>query len=164
MVDAAKNPRNHGIIRLLYLTGMRVSELVGLKWSDFSEVKKGAALVTVFGKGQKSPVLLVDAGTWEMVKALRGDALEDSPVFQTRTGKGLIRFHVLKIVKSAARKAGIKKTVSPHTLRHCLATHAIKDGAALHEVEQTLGHASLQTTGKYLHANPVNGPGALLSW
>jgi integrase/recombinase XerD len=86
---------------------------------------------------------------------LRAEAGDDAPVFASRKAAGhLTTVQVLRIVRNAATKAGIKAHVSPHWLRHCHASHALERGAALNLVQVTLGHASLSVTGKYLHARP----------
>jgi len=86
---------------------------------------------------------------------LRGDGGNaDDPVFRSRKGGALDPSQVHRIVGKAARRAGIKAPVSPHWLRHAHASHALDRGAPIHLVQATLGHASVATTGKYLHARP----------
>lgn len=164
MIDREPNPRNQALLRLIYIAGLRVSEATNLAGKDLTPREKGGQ-VTVFGKGGKTRMLLIDEVTWNQLMTLRSEStLGDSPIFQTRSGKALHRMHVLKIVKAAAKRAGIKKAVSPHWLRHATATHMITDGAPIHEVQAQLGHASISTTGKYLHALPINGAANYLAW
>jgi site-specific recombinase XerD len=148
------HPRNRVLLRFLYAGGLRVSEVCGLKWRDLQE-RDGAGQVTVYGKGGKTRFVLLSAPTWQELIALRGEAAPDSPVFTSRKGKGhLTPVQVHRIVRAAAVRAGVEVPVSPHWLRHAHASHALDRGAPVHLVQATLGHASVATTGKYLHARP----------
>ena len=99
-------------------------------------------------------MILVLAPVWEELLGLRGAAGPDDPVFRSRKGGHLDRSQVLRIVQAAARRAGIDLAVSPHWLRHAHASHALDRGAPISLVQATLGHASVSTTSKYLHARP----------
>jgi integrase/recombinase XerD len=148
------HPRNRVLLRLLYAGGLRVSEICGLKWRDLQE-RDGAGQVTVYGKGGKTRFVLLSPPTWQELMTLRGEAAPDSPVFTSRKGKGhLCPVQVHRIVRAAAAGAGVEVPVSPHWLRHAHASHALDRGAPVHLVQATLGHASVATTGKYLHARP----------
>ena len=92
---------------------------------------------------------------WNAVQTLRKDVGDSSPVFRSRKGGGhLDESMVWRIVRKAAKRAGIEKAVSCHWLRHAHASHALDRGAPIHLVQATLGHSSIQTTGRYLHARP----------
>jgi integrase/recombinase XerD len=148
------NRRNRVMLRLLYASGVRVSELCGLKWRDCKE-RNEVGQITVLGKGDKTRSILLSAATWKVLMDLRGTAGEDDPVFPSRTKRGhLTRAMVSRIVKAAAVRAGASPRASSHWLRHSHATHAIERGAPLALVQKTLGHDALDTTGKYLHARP----------
>jgi integrase/recombinase XerD len=100
-------------------------------------------------------VVLLSSDTWKELTALRGGAGPDSPVFTSRKGRGHLHpAQVHRIVQAAAKRAGVDGAVSPHWLRHAHASHALDRGAPIHLVQATLGHASVATTGRYLHARP----------
>jgi integrase/recombinase XerD len=148
------NPRNRVLLRLLYASGMRVSELCALRWRDLTDRDEGGQ-ITVYGKGGKTRFVLLPASVWDDLTNLRGNAGEDDPVFRSRQGDGFMSsMQVLRIVRAAAQRAGIKGDVSPHWLRHAHASHALDRGAPVHLVQQTLGHSSLTTTSRYTHARP----------
>jgi site-specific recombinase XerD len=148
------HPRNRVLLRVMYAAGLRVSEVCGLKWRDTQE-RDGAGQITVFGKGGKTRVVLLSSETWASLITLRGEAGGDDPVFASRKGKGHLHpSQVKRIIKTAAEMAGMEAPVSPHWLRHAHASHALDRGAPIHLVQATLGHASVATTGKYLHARP----------
>jgi integrase/recombinase XerD len=111
--------------------------------------------VTVWGKGEKERTVVVSATTWAALQALRrpGDGPDD-PVFRSRKGGRLSPAQAWRIVRKAAKRAGVELPVSPHFLRHAHASHALERGAPIHLVQATLGHASVATTGRYLHARP----------
>lgn len=156
MIVLESNPRNRVILRLLYTAGLRVSELCGLKWVDVKERPAGGQ-VTVYGKGGKTRTVLLPASLWIELCQLRNDATDDVPVFQSRKGNNdghLDRVRVYQIVSAAANCAGIQGKVSAHWLRHAHASHSLERGAPIHLVQATLGHASVSTTGRYLHARP----------
>lgn len=153
LIAAKTSPRNRLMLQLLYGAGVRVSELVALTWSD-TRPHRGAGQITVLGKGAKTRTIRLEAGMWTALQATRGAAAEDAPVFVSRRGGHLDASQVLRIVKAAAARAGITKPVSSHWLRHCHASHALDRGAPIHLVQQTLGHSSVATTSRYLHARP----------
>jgi site-specific recombinase XerD len=147
------HPRNRVLLRLMYVAGLRVSEVCGLKWRDVREREEGAGQITVYGKGGKTRVVLLSAETWAELITLKGEG--GDPVFASRKGKGHLHpSQVKRIIQAAAERAGIEVPVSPHWLRHAHASHALDRGAPIHLVQATLGHASVATTGKYLHARP----------
>ncbi|MBE9039041.1 tyrosine-type recombinase/integrase [aff. Roholtiella sp. LEGE 12411] len=150
------NPRNRAILRLLYGAALRVSELCTLKWRDLT-ARGDSGQVTVLGKGSKTRSVLLPKSVWDDLVGLRGDALSDDPVFCSRKGKGkghLDRKTINKIIATAAKRAGLDAPISPHWLRHAHASHALERGANIGLVQQTLGHANVATTSRYLHARP----------
>ena len=151
------NFRNRAILTLLYASGIRVSELCVLCWRDLQPNSDGGQ-VTVLGKGGVTRAVRIPASVWKLVNGLRGDDAESGdPVFRSRkkgNGGALRPLAVLRVVRQAAARAGIELPVSPHWFRHAHASHALDRGAPIHLVQTTLGHASITTTGRYLHARP----------
>lgn len=162
MLALEKEPRNHALLRLLYAGGLRVSEACALRWRDLQE-RDDAGQVTVLGKGGRTRAVLLSAATWECLVAIQGDADDDDPVFRSRKGGHLDPSQVCRIVRAAANRGGIEEPVSPHWLRHAHASHAIERGAPVHLVQATLGHASVATTGRYLHARPADSSARYLA-
>jgi len=152
-------PRNAAILRLLYVGGLRAAEIAALTWKDLRENGDGGQ-ITVYGKGGKTRVVLITETTWKQLQELRGDAAPDAPVFRSRGAQGkpgggnLSSVQIYRIVRDAAAAAGIEGNVSPHWLRHCHASHALDAGAPVSLVQATLGHSSVATTSRYLHARP----------
>ncbi len=148
--------RNKAIIEVLYGCGLRVSELTELRlsWLHFNE-----GFVRIIGKGNKErlvpigqtaqkAVMFYVEGEREKLKIQKG--CEDI-VFLNRRGSQLTRAMIFHIIKDLAKKAGITKTISPHTFRHSFATHLIDGGADLRAVQEMLGHESIITTENYTH-------------
>jgi integrase/recombinase XerD len=153
MMASEKDLRNYLILRLLYLAGLRVSELCQLCWKD--TVPRGeTGQITVQGKGGKVRTILLPATLWTQLQQLRVDANVSDPVFHSRNGKPLDRIRVFRIVKAAAKRAGINENVSPHWLRHAHASHSLDRGSPLHLTQRTLGHSRIGTTERYLHVRP----------
>lgn len=158
MIKMTTKKRDRAILRLLYAAGLRVSELCSLKWRDL-QPRDDRGQVTVCGKGGKTRTILLPAGIWqELMNLKRQRDGKNDPVFRSRN-KGqkdshLSRQQVGDIVRAAAKRAGIQANVSPHWLRHAHASHALDRNAPIHLVQATLGHASIATTGIYLHARP----------
>jgi integrase/recombinase XerD len=156
-IDLSKpeGQRNKAIIEVLYGSGLRVSELIGLQLSKLY-LDEGYMLIE--GKGSKqrlvpmSPQALKQIELWKIDRNLlnikKGN--EDS-VFLNRRGSKLTRDMIFKIVKELAMLAGIRKSVSPHTFRHSFATHLLENGANLRAIQQLLGHESITTTELYTH-------------
>jgi site-specific recombinase XerD len=153
MIALESNPRNRTLLTLLYGGGLRIAEVCGLRWRDLSEREEGGQ-ATIYGKGGKTRVVLVSASTWRLLAELRNEAQPDDPVFRSRLGGALTESQVHRVVKAAALRAGLAVEVSAHWLRHAHASHALDRGAPIHLVQATLGHASVATTGRYLHARP----------
>jgi integrase/recombinase XerD len=162
MLAHERQPRNLAILFLLYGSGVRVSECCGLKWRDTQERAEGGGQITVLGKGGKTNTILLPASVWQPLMSLRGTAGIDCPVFRSRKGKHLHPTQVRRIVRAAAKRAGIEKAVSPHWMRHAHASHALDRGAPIHLVQQTLSHSTISTTGRYLHARPSDSSSSYL--
>lgn len=111
LIEGEANPRNRVILRMLYGAGLRVSELCGLKWRDL-KVRGDSGQVTVFGKGGKTRAVLLSPKLWESLSPLRGKSGTDEAVFRSRRGGHLCRSQVFKIVKVAAKRAGIEGKMS----------------------------------------------------
>lgn len=161
MIALEQMPRNKAILLTLYAGGFRVSEASALKWNDLQR-RDSAGQITVFGKGGKTRTVLMPGSVWTALMSLRGEAGDDAPVFRSRKGGHLDESQVWRIVRKAADRAGIDKDVSCHWLRHAHASHALDRGAPIHLVQATLGHSSISTTGKYLHARPNESSGDYL--
>lgn len=147
--------RNKTIIEVLFSCGLRVTELVNLKMSDIFEEDK---YIRVLGKGSKerlvpiSETALQQLHYWYMDRNLmKIKPGEEDYVFLNRRGAHLTRTMILIMIKDAAKVAGIKKTISPHTLRHSFATALLKGGADLRIIQALLGHENLGTTEIYTH-------------
>jgi len=161
MIALVAMPRNKAILLTLYSGGFRVSEVCSLKWSDLIDRDK-AGQITVFGKGGKTRTVLMPEYVWNAVQSLRKEAKDTDPVFRSRKGGHLDESQVWRIVRKASERAGIEKKVSCHWMRHAHASHALDHGAPIHLVQATLGHSSIATTGKYLHARPSDSSSSYL--
>lgn len=153
--DKDESLRNHAIIETLYGSGLRVSELVDAR---ISRLDINERLLIVEGKGSKerivpvSPIAADLIREWLLQRSQMNVKSEgDDIIFLNRRGKPLTRVMIFYIIKELAALAGIKKTVSPHTLRHSFATHLLEGGANLRAIQEMLGHESISTTELYLH-------------
>ncbi len=165
LIENEKDLRNHLILKTLYQTGVRVSELCGLQWKDITprpEIK--TVQLTVYGKRGKTRYITLKPELAIELEKFREKALGSAPIFTSEKGNALAPAHIHRIVKRAAAKAQLPSAdkVSPHWLRHAHATHALERGAPLRLVQATLGHASLDTTSKYLHIRPSESSGDYL--
>jgi len=147
------NKRNKSLLSLIYIAGLRVSEACSLKWRDVQPANDGG-YITIFGKGDKTRTILIGKKIYDELMSLKGEAGANDPVFRSQKGGQLSSSQAWRIVKQAAKRAGINPNVSPHWLRHAHASHALDRGCPIHLVQATLGHASVATTGRYLHARP----------
>ena len=162
MFDREVNPRNLAMLRVMYGCGVRISELIGLRWKDIVW-RETDALVTVLGKGSKTRTVVVYGPAREALKAIApADVDPEQHVFRSVHGK-MTRIYSVQIVRRAAVRAGIKRPVSPHWFRHASATHSLERGAPLPLVSRTLGHSNLATTGRYLHVRPSESMGKFLA-
>jgi site-specific recombinase XerD len=151
LIRAAENPKHSLILKLMYSSGLRLSELVHLKKEDL-ELEKNIGWVRK-GKGGKDRLFIIAE---KLKKELEQHIMincpsQDSWVFIGCKERYLSQKSVQEIVKKAAKKAGISKNVHPHTLRHSFATHLIEDGYDIASVQFLLGHNSIQTTMVYVH-------------
>jgi integrase/recombinase XerD len=154
ILSHTKSVRDYALLRLLYATGARVSEICRLCWRDLQEVGFGRGQVTLFGKGQKTRTVVFSSATWQVLRDFKGTASADEFVFKSRHGKALDRSQVFRLIQAACDRAAISLKVSPHWLRHSHASHALERGTPITLLQSTLGHTSLATTGVYLHVRP----------
>jgi len=155
VVDTPLGLRDRAMLELLYATGLRVSELVTLK---NAQVNERQGVVRILGKGGKVRLVPMgeEADEWlaryqreSRPTLLRGTQCEQ--VFVTQRGEAMTRQAFWYVIKRHARRAGITKALSPHTLRHSFATHLLNHGADLRVVQMLLGHSDLSTTQIYTH-------------
>lgn len=145
--------RDRAMLELMYATGLRVSELLSLR---FRNVNMQNGLITVYGKGNKQRSVPVSSFALEFLrkyidgprKRVKGSKDTDI-IFLNRDGKALSRTYFFMQVKRYAEEKGIDFSVSPHTLRHCFATHLLENGASLRAVQEMLGHSNIATTQIY---------------
>lgn len=146
--------RNYAIIETLYGCGLRVSELVNL---EISRVFLKDKYLMVNGKGSKERIVPMSDMVIDLISdylKVRGEVIkpgEENVLYLSRRGTRLTRQMIFTIIKRLAAQAGIKKTISPHTLRHSFATHLLEGGANLRAIQQMLGHETIATTEIYLH-------------
>lgn len=147
--------RDRAMLETLYATGLRVSELIGLKTDD---VNLQMGFVRCIGKGEKERVVPIGEIAAQLIQAYveraRGklsDGERSEYLFLSKLGKPMSRVMFWMIVKKHAQAAGIKKSITPHTLRHSFATHLLERGADLRSLQEMLGHASIATTELYTH-------------
>lgn len=153
--SSSQGIRDRACLELIYATGMRVSELVGLGLQDLN---LDVGFVKCRGKGGKERIVPLgrEASKWvnRYLKNVRGKLCKSDSkpfLFLTRSGKGMSRQTVWKAITKCATRAKIKKEISPHTLRHSFATHLLQRGADLRVVQEMLGHADISTTQTYTH-------------
>ncbi|MEO6539001.1 MAG: site-specific tyrosine recombinase [Ferruginibacter sp.] len=155
-LSKAEGQRNKAILETLYSCGLRVSEVTNLKISGlFLDV----GFIKVTGKGDKERLVPIGSDAIKYMgiyKNLVRSQIHIKPgeediLFLNRRGKRLSRVMIFLILKSLAKKAGITKNISPHTLRHSFATHLVEGGASLRAVQEMLGHESITTTEIYTH-------------
>jgi len=157
-IDLSKpeGERNRAMIETLYSCGLRVTEMIQLKISDlfFEE-----GFIRVIGKGNKQRFVPINSYMIKLIEnyknlirsSIKIQKGHEDTIFLNRRGKQISRNMVFMIIKDLTEKAGIHKTVSPHTLRHSFATHLLENGADLRAIQQMLGHESITTTEIYMH-------------
>ena len=152
--DGFEQIRDKLIIELLYTTGMRRTELIGLKNTS---IDLSQSIVKVLGKRNKErqlPLLLSVVGTVEKYKLLRKDIISESDAFLiTKKGDNIYPTLVYRIINEYFSKVSVKVKKSPHIVRHSFATHLLSEGADLNSVKELLGHSSLASTQVYTHSN-----------
>lgn len=147
----AKSLRNQSLVRVFYVGGLRISEAVTIRWIDVSPGR-----ITVLGKGTRNRTVVVPKSLTDDLLKLkpRGASAEDF-VFRSYRDKPLSTRGARDILYRIADSAALK--LSPHSLRHTMASHSLERGAPLHVVRDTLGHANIATTSRYLHVRPGHG-------
>lgn len=145
-------PRDLAILELIYASGMRVGEIAKLR-ADSLDLESGEVLVQ--GKGDKERIVLIGSHSISAIKkyleSRNNFGSEEKILFLGRRGTKLTSRSVERMIRKYAKKAGIEKRVTPHTLRHSFATHLLSGGADLKIVQELLGHSSLSTTQIYTH-------------
>jgi len=147
MLSALKNPKHHCVVSLLYGTGLRVGELVRIKMLD---IDLDRMMLRVFqGKGKKDRMVMLPKKLTNVLE--NQNKLKNSSDYLFTNGRGgrLTEASIQKIVRSSALSVGIKKNISPHTLRHSFATHLLESGTDIRYIQSLLGHARLETTQIY---------------
>ena len=155
-LSTPEGTRNKAILETMYSCGLRVSEVVNLK---LSQLFLDVGFVRVIGKGNKERLVPIGSSATKYItiyaKTIRNhqviQAGEEDILFLNRRGRRLTRVMIFLITKDLVKKAGIKKTISPHTFRHSFATHLVEGGADLRAVQEMLGHESITTTEIYTH-------------
>jgi len=145
--------RDRAILELLYSSGLRVSELVGL---NRDRVDQDLGIVKVMGKGRKERIVPVGKKALEALSVYlsdRGHLEASAPLFVNTRGTRLTSRSVGRLVKKYTRYSGVFRKISPHSLRHTFATHLLDAGADIREIQEMLGHASLSTTQRYTHVS-----------
>ncbi len=147
--------RDRSLLELLYATGMRVSELVGL---DLQDINQEERLLRVRGKGKKERLVPYGRPAADSLliylhrrPTIAGGKIDASAVFLNYRGERLSARSVQRIVRTCIRQTALKRKISPHSLRHSFASHLLSRGADLRAIQELLGHASLATTQKYTH-------------
>jgi len=155
-LSTAEGTRNKAILETLYSCGLRVSEAVHLK---LSQLYLDIGFIRVIGKGNKERLVPIGSSAIKYI-SIYNDTIrvhqkpqkgEEDILFLNRRGKRLSRVMIFLIIKDLVKKAGIEKTISPHTFRHSFATHLVEGGADLRAVQEMLGHESITTTEIYTH-------------
>ena len=155
-VETPLGVRDRTMLELLYASGLRVSELVGLK---LTQIHPQEGFLQVVGKGNKERLVPVGARALKHIRLyvdqvrvhLAVQAAHRDVVFLSKRGGALSRQSVFLLIKGLALKVGVKKNISPHTFRHSFATHLVEAGADLRAVQEMLGHESITTTEIYTH-------------
>jgi integrase/recombinase XerD len=149
--------RDKALLELLYATGVRASELAGLKTTDLNF---DVGYLRCFGKGHKERIIPVGkvalAATLDYLRHLRprlARPQSQTVLLLSRTGRPLTRIEIWRLVKKYAQRAGMPRNVTVHTLRHCFATHLLSGGADLRSVQEMLGHVDIGTTQIYTHVD-----------
>jgi len=146
-----KRLRDGAILELLYSSGLRVGELVGL---NLNQLDLDLGIVKVMGKGRKERIVPVGKKAVEALKAYleeRGVLSGEEPLFVNPRGGRLTARSVGRLIKKYTKSSGIFRKISPHSLRHSFATHLLDAGADIREIQEMLGHSSLSTTQRYIH-------------
>lgn len=147
MFDATTNMKHRLVLLFLYYSGVRLNELIHLRWQDIDFERKTIRITN--GKGDKQRAVFLHD---KLIEALKFYGVKkEKEVFESNREKRYSDESIQLIVKNAAKRAGIIKKVTPHTLRHSFATHLLEAGADIRYIQKLLGHANLQTTQVYTH-------------
>ncbi len=146
MINHTANFKHKLVLQLLYYSGLRLSELISLRWTDVDFEREIIHIKR--GKESKDRVVFLHA---ELAKRLQQHSKYEPFILISERGKIYTERSIQEIVKQAALKAGIHKKVTPHTLRHSFATHLLESGADIRYIQQLLGHNNLKTTQIYTH-------------
>jgi len=152
-LSSALGIRDRAWLELLYASGLRISELVGI---DLDDIELRARLVKVRGKGAKERIVPFGTKAEEAIRAylpVRNGSDDETALFVNYRGERITTRSVRRLFNGYVREASLRAGVSPHTLRHSFATHLLNAGADLRAIQELLGHASLSTTQKYTHLN-----------
>ena len=160
--DDVTSLRDSALLELLYATGARVSEAVGLALDDL-DLDEALPVIRLFGKGRKERIVPLGSYAKAAIEAyivrsrpVLAQRGQGSPaLFLNSRGRALSRQSAWEIIQRVAGRAGIDEDVSPHTLRHSFATHLLEGGASIRDVQELLGHASVQTTQIYTRVTPT---------
>ena len=152
-LDTTKGLRDRAMLELLYSCGLRVSELTALRLSDLFF---GEGYIRVMGKGSKQRLVPIGNVARERIMLYMDvrkakDSKNKDILFLSNRGGALTRVMVFYVIRDAVERAGIEKTVSPHIFRHSFATHLLAGGASIRQVQEMLGHESIETTEIYTH-------------
>lgn len=155
VIAAAHGARDALMLRVLYVCGLRGDELCRLTWGGCHDREDGQGQLSIHGKGAKDREVLVPAPLWGDLSASRpAGVTRATPVFRSGRGGRMTTRRLRQIVAKAGEDAGLAAPISPHWLRHAFATHALRAGCPIVDVQATLGHANLRTTSIYVHASP----------
>lgn len=152
-LDTTKGKRDRAMLELLYSCGLRVSELTSLRLSDLFF---GEGYIRVLGKGSKQRLVPIGNVARERIMMYMDcreskSAKDKDILFLNNRGRALTRIMIFTIIREAVERVGIDKSVSPHTFRHSFATHLLAGGASIRQVQEMLGHESIETTEIYTH-------------
>jgi len=142
MIDSTKNLNHRLIIELAYSSGLRLSEIINLRWKDIDFERNLIHLKNA--KGKKDRIVMLSDRVKQNLQHL--ELKKEGHVFKTNRSKKYTGRTIQMLVKNAAKKAGIKKKVSPHSLRHAFATHLLEKGIDIRYIKDLLGHANISTT------------------
>jgi len=154
--DSPLGTRDRAWLELLYASGLRISELIGI---DLDQIELHARLVKVRGKGSKERIVPFGRKAQAAIRAylpIRADLVkepEETALFVNYRGERITTRSVRRLFDGYVRQASLRAGISPHTMRHSFATHLLNSGADLRAIQELLGHASLSTTQKYTHLN-----------
>jgi integrase/recombinase XerD len=156
LIGSVNSERDRLMLSLMYGCGLRVSEAIGLTWNDLRAHGEGGK-ATVFGKGSKTRVILIPDKLWQQLKEFEKFNRVNQYVFVSRTENKMERSVVHRMIKRACLRCGVDERASSHWLRHSHASHSLEAGCNLRLLQQSLGHASVTTTERYLHISPDAG-------